>query len=86
MFYKITVGKWFTILNGVDVFFEFYVDSISYSFMLLTVTIATAVYVYVYSYFRYEPNIERLSLLINLFVISMVILVMSGNFFVLFFG
>jgi NADH:ubiquinone oxidoreductase subunit 5 (subunit L)/multisubunit Na+/H+ antiporter MnhA subunit len=86
MFYKISVGKWFTILNGVDVFFEFYVDSISYSFMLLTVTIATAVYVYVYSYFRYEPNIERLSLLINLFVISMVILVMSGNFFVLFFG
>jgi NADH:ubiquinone oxidoreductase subunit 5 (subunit L)/multisubunit Na+/H+ antiporter MnhA subunit len=85
-FVKINVGKWFSILNGVDVYFEFFIDAVSYSFILLTVTIATAVYPYVYSYFRYEPNIERLSLLINLFVISMVILVMSGNLFVLFFG
>ena len=62
------------------------VDPISYSFMFLTLTIAMFVYIYSFSYFRYEPNVERFIILINCFVISMVCLVTSGNFFVLFLG
>ena len=67
-------------------FFELFIDSVSYSFMFLTLTIAVFVYIYTFSYFRYEPNVERLILLINCFVISMICLVTSGNFFVLFLG
>ena len=85
-FFKIIICKWFTLYGSCNVNFEFYVDSVSYSFMLLTITIAMFVYIYVYSYFRYDSNIERLILFINCFVISMVILVVSGNLFVFFLG
>ena len=86
IFIKINLGKWFIINTNYPIFFELFIDSISYSFMFLTLTIATFVYMYAFSYFRYEPNVERLILLINCFVISMVCLVTSGNFFVLFLG
>jgi len=84
--YKINLGKWFIISVNYTIFFEIFVDSVSYSFMFLTLTIAVFVYIYTFSYFRYEPNVERLILLINCFVISMICLVTSGNFFVLFLG
>lgn len=84
--YKINLGKWFIISLNYTVFFEIFIDSVSYSFMFLTLTIAVFVYIYTFSYFRYEPNVERLVLLINCFVISMICLVTSGNFFVLFLG
>jgi NADH:ubiquinone oxidoreductase subunit 5 (subunit L)/multisubunit Na+/H+ antiporter MnhA subunit len=84
--FKINFGKWFSILLSYDVYFELFIDSISYSFMLLTISIATFVYIYVFSYFRYDANVERLILFINSFVISMIILVTSGNFFVMFLG
>lgn len=85
-FFKIVIGKWFTLYDSLVVNFELYTDSISYSFMLLTATIAMFVYIYVYSYFRYDANVERLILFINCFVISMVLLVVSGNLFVFFLG
>jgi NADH:ubiquinone oxidoreductase subunit 5 (subunit L)/multisubunit Na+/H+ antiporter MnhA subunit len=84
--FKINFGKWFSILMSYDVYFELFIDGISYSFMLLTISIATFVYIYIFSYFRYDANVERLILFINSFVISMIILVTSGNFFVLFLG
>lgn len=86
MSYKINLGKWFIVSVNYVVFFEIFIDSVSYSFILLTVTIAFFVFIYAFSYFRYEPNVERLLLLINCFVISMLLLVTSGNFFVLFLG
>jgi len=73
-------------LNDYPVNFSLYLDTISYSFILLTVTIACFVYLYTFSYFRYEPNIERLMIFINLFVISMSILVTSGNLIMIFLG
>lgn len=84
--FKINLGKWFVVFLSHPVFFELNIDSISYSFMFLTLTIAVFVYIYAFSYFRYEPNVERFILLINCFVISMICLVTSGNFFVLFLG
>ena len=84
--FKINLGKWFVVFLSHPVFFELNIDPISYSFMFLTLTIAVFVYIYAFSYFRYEPNVERFILLINCFVISMICLVTSGNFFVLFLG
>lgn len=84
--FKINLGKWFVVFLSHPVFFELNIDSVSYSFMFLTLTIAVFVYIYAFSYFRYEPNVERFILLINCFVISMICLVTSGNFFVLFLG
>ena len=91
MFYSkkiffLNFGKWFVFNIDQKINFEIYVDYISISFIILTLTIALCVYVYCFSYFRFEPNVERLLLFINLFVISMVLLVSSGNFIVLFLG
>lgn len=84
--YNINLGRWFVLNLNFCVNFDLYIDVISFSFMFLTLTIAVFVYIYAFSYFRYEPNVERLILLINCFVISMILLVISGNFFVLFLG
>jgi NADH:ubiquinone oxidoreductase subunit 5 (subunit L)/multisubunit Na+/H+ antiporter MnhA subunit len=84
--YFVDLGKWFIFNINSKVNFELYIDYISISFTVLTLTIAMCVYVYCFSYFRAEPNVERLMLLINLFVISMVLLVSSGNFVVFFLG
>lgn len=68
------------------VHFEFYLDIISFSFALLTTSIAVFVNAYAFSYFRYEPNVDRLILFLNSFVISMVLLVFAGNLALLFMG
>lgn len=56
------------------------------AFALLVLTIAFFINIYTFAYFRYEPNVSRLILFIDLFVISMVIMVLAANFVVLYFG
>ena len=79
-------GKWFTVAGGVNVYFDFYLDNLSLAFALLVLSIAFFINLYTFAYFRYEPNTSRLILLIDVFVISMTILVLSGNLVVLYFG
>lgn len=82
----INIGKWFVCDLNQQISFELLIDSVSYSFFFLTLTISVFVYMFTFSYFRYEPNIERFTLLLNAFVISMICLVLSGNCFVIFLG
>jgi NADH-quinone oxidoreductase subunit L len=79
-------GKWFTVAGGVEVRFDFYLDNLSLAFALLVLSIAFFINLYTFAYFRYEPNTSRLILLIDVFVISMTILVLAGNIVVLYFG
>lgn len=85
-FIKLVVGEWFQISIDERLHLDLYVDIISFSFMNLTVSIALFVYCYAFSYFRSEPHVERLILFLNLFVASMVLLVCSGNIFIIFLG
>lgn len=82
----VNIGKWFICDLNQQISFELLIDSVSYSFFFLTLTISLFVYMFTFSYFRYEPNIERFTLLLNGFVISMICLVLSGNCFVIFLG
>lgn len=66
--------------------FDFFIDNVSLSFSYLTVSIAIFVYIYTFSYFRFEPLTDRLLVFLNLFIISMVFLVSSGNLVSLFLG
>ena len=84
--YKVFVGKWFYLNINYVVNFDFIFDKVSFSFMFLTVSIALFVYMFAFSYFRYEPLVERLLLFLCLFILSMVFLVTSGNFVMLFLG
>jgi NADH:ubiquinone oxidoreductase subunit 5 (subunit L)/multisubunit Na+/H+ antiporter MnhA subunit len=84
--YKIVLFKWFTLSPHIVVNFELYVDLVSISFAILTTSIAVFVLIYAFAYFRYEPNVDRLILMLCAFVWSMVLLVLSGNMFVLLLG
>lgn len=86
IFYFISLGKWMYLGYNYKVTFDFLIDNISLSFSFLTLTIAVFVYIYTFSYFRYEPLVERLVLFLNSFIISMVFLVSSGNFIMMFLG
>jgi len=86
LYYYVSFGKWMYLTTDYRVSFDFLLDIISISFSFLTLTIALFVYIYTFSYFRYEPLVDRLVLFLNLFIISMVFLVSSGNFIILFLG
>jgi len=85
-FYYISLGKWMYLSSNYKINFDFLIDNISLSFSFLTLSIAIFVYLYTFSYFRYEPLVDRLLIFLNLFIISMVFLVSSGNFVMLFLG
>lgn len=82
----INFGKWFVIHNDLTVYFEFYLDNLSIAFALLVLSIAFFINIYTFAYFRYEPQVTRLILFIDSFVISMIILVLAGNLIILYFG
>lgn len=78
--------KWFYLPGTVQVTFDFLFDKLSITYVTLILSIGLCVLIYTFSYFRYEPHVERLFLFINLFMMSMCILVIGGNLFVLFLG
>jgi NADH:ubiquinone oxidoreductase subunit 5 (subunit L)/multisubunit Na+/H+ antiporter MnhA subunit len=86
IFYYVKLGKWMNLSNNFRVDFDFLVDNISFSFSFLTISIAMFVYIYTFSYFRFEPLVDRLLVFLNMFIISMVFLVSSGNLISLFLG
>jgi len=86
VFYYINLGKWMYLSSGYRVSFDLLIDIVSISFSFLTLSIGVFVYIYTFSYFRYEPLVERLLLFLNAFMISMILLVSSGNFIVMFLG
>lgn len=79
-------GKWFNLTPTLTINFDFYFDNLSMSFALLVLSIAFFINVYTFAYFRYEPNVTRLILFIDVFVVSMVLLVTGGNFIIFYFG
>lgn len=85
-YYYINLGSWIYFSNDYHIDLEFLFDTISFAFSYLTLTIGLFVYIYSFSYFRYEPLVDRLLILLNSFMISMIILVTSGNLIMLFLG
>ena len=78
--------KWFYLPGTVQINFDILIDKLSITYVALILSIGLCVLMYTFSYFRYEPHVERLFLFINLFMMSMCILVLGGNLFVLFLG
>lgn len=85
-YYYINLGSWIYLSSDYHIDFEFLFDTISFAFSYLTLTIGFFVYIYSFSYFRYEPLVDRLLILLNSFMISMIVLVTAGNLVVLFLG
>lgn len=83
---NIQLFKWFFLAKDQIIFFEFFIDFISFSFILLTTSISFFVNLFIFAYFKHEPYINRLISLINSFVLSMLILVSAGNLIIFFLG
>lgn len=61
-------------------------DTLSYLFVLLVCVIGFGTNLYVLNYLKYEANEDIFALLINWFMFSMIVLVLSNNLFTLFLG
>ncbi len=85
-YYYVEIGNWMFLATNYQINFSIFIDFVSISFSFLTSSIALFVYIFTFSYFRYEPLVERLLLLLNSFILSMVLLVSSGNMIVMFLG
>ena len=86
VYFFISIGKWIHINNDMQISFDILVDNVSLSFLFLTLTIGLFVYIYTFSYFKYEPFVERLLIFLNFFMLSMILLVLSGNFIIIILG
>ena len=72
--------------NIVDFNVSFSVTPLSYLFSLLVISIGCATNIYILNYFKGEADESGFIFWINSFVLSMLILVLSNNFFTLFLG
>lgn len=63
-----------------------YIDSVGYAFGLLTALIGSAVYFYAFSYMRFEKNILNFLIYLEVFKLSMMLLVWANSWFTLILG
>ena len=78
----ISSNKWLAL----DISISLKLDFLSFFFVLLVVVIGLATNIYVSNYLKYEAHEDIFTLLINWFIFSMIILVLSNNLFTLFLG
>ena len=72
--------------NFIEFNFSFALDSLSLWFAILVTTIGLATNCYTKSYFRGEADEGNFLFWLNAFILSMLILVLAGNFFTVFVG
>ena len=83
--HEIDLFDWISI-SGVDISFSFLIDPLS-SLMLLIITgIGFLIHLYSIGYMHDDPGYNRFFAYMNLFVFSMILLVMGANFVILFIG
>ncbi|MGC8750077.1 NADH-quinone oxidoreductase subunit L [Hydrotalea sp.] len=75
-------------IKGLNIPFSFQVDALSVLFMLIITGVGFLIHVYSTSYMHEEntPHFARYFSFLNLFVFSMLLLVMGGNYLILFLG
>lgn len=75
-----------TSLNIVNYSFSFSLSPISFSFSLLVLIIGFCTNIYILNYFKGEADEGGFIVWVNAFIVSMLLLVLSNNFFTLFLG
>ncbi|MGK4001689.1 NADH-quinone oxidoreductase subunit L [Sorangium sp. So ce1036] len=73
-------------IGSLDVNFAFAMDPLSCLMTLIITGVGTLIHVYAASYMEAEPSYWRFFTYLNLFVFSMLLLVLGDNFIVMFFG
>ena len=78
--------KLFTWIPNPDISFEFLLDGLSGIMMLLVTGLGLVIQIFSTSYMSGDPRFVKYFVYFNFFVFSMLLLVMSSNFLVMFFG
>jgi NADH-quinone oxidoreductase subunit L len=73
-------------IGSLDVSFSFAMDPLSAMMTLIITGVGTLIHIYATSYMEKEPAYWRFFTYLNLFVFSMLLLVLGDNFIVMFFG
>ncbi|WP_028535424.1 NADH-quinone oxidoreductase subunit L [Paludibacterium yongneupense] len=79
------VYTWLT-MDGLDYSVGFLVDSLTAIMLVVVTSVSLMVHIYTIGYMQEDPGYQRFFSYISLFTFSMLMLVMSNNFFQLFFG
>ena len=82
----INLGNFFKFSYNSNINICFYIDYLNFNFCFLTSTIALFVYLYSYSYMRNELNLINFFFFLKSFVLSMLLLLISGNWITLLLG
>lgn len=80
--FKLNPNTWYNVSYELN----FKITSLSFLFIFLVNIIGFATNIYILNYFKFEERNEEFILLINWFILSMIILVSSNNFFTIILG
>jgi len=81
----IKLSEWIT-TDLYNIKWEFLYDQLSSSMLIVVLTISLVVHIYSYDYLSEDPHISRFFSYISLFTFFMILLVISNNLIILFFG
>jgi len=77
--------EWFTV-GGVQVNFGFQIDQLSLMMMMIITGIGTLIHLYSIGYMSHDKGFYKFFTYLNLFIFSMLLLVMGSNYLILFIG
>lgn len=77
--------EWFRV-NGIQVNFGFQIDQLSIMMVMIITGIGSLIHLYSIGYMSHDKGFHRFFSYLNLFVFSMLLLVMGGNYLILFIG
>jgi NADH-quinone oxidoreductase subunit L len=77
--------EWFTV-GGVQVNFGFQIDQLSLMMMMIVTGIGSLIHLYSIGYMSHDKGFYKFFTYLNLFIFSMLLLVMGSNYLILFIG
>ena len=81
----ITYFDWITI-KGLSVGFEFLIDQLTITMLLVVTGIGSLIHIYSAAYMHHDEGFGKFFAYLNLFIFSMLLLVLGGNYLILFIG
>lgn len=82
---QVKAFEWFTV-NGMQVNFGFLIDQLSLMMIMIITGIGTLIHLYSMGYMSHDEGYYKFFTYLNLFIFSMLLLVMGSNYLILFIG
>ncbi len=83
--YTVQLFDWITV-GSLQIPFQYQIDQLSLTMLLLVTGVGFLIHVYSIGYMHHDENVGKFFSFLNLFIFSMLLLVMGANFVILFIG